>query len=101
MSNVLDGTRKPLGQVQTADLSSAVGVGTIPANAKVALIQAQDNDVSWRDDGTAASASIGGTFGGMVLAAGDTILYTGDLNALSFFEAVADATAYVNISFYK
>ena len=98
--NVIDGTRKPVGYAQTADLSTAVNLSP-PANARVAIIQAIDNDVSWRDDGTAAAVTAGGTAGGMVLAAGDSLLYVGDLEALSLIEAVADSTAYVNVSYYK
>ena len=98
--NVIDGTRKPVGYVQTADLSTAANLSP-PANARVAIIQAIGNDVSWRDDGTAAAVTAAGTAGGMLLAAGDSLLYVGNLEALSLIEAVADSTAYANVSFYK
>jgi len=98
--NVIDGTRKPLGYAQTADLSTAVNLSP-PANARTAIIQAIGNDVSWRDDGTAAAVTAGGTAGGMLLAAGDSFYYTGDLEKLSLIEAVAASTAYVNVSYYK
>ena len=98
--NVIDGTRKPLGYAQTADLSTAVNLSP-PANARTAIVQAFGNDVSWRDDGTAAAVTAGGTAGGMLLAAGDSFYYTGDLTKLSLIEAVAASTAYVNVSYYK
>ena len=98
--NVIDGTRKPLGYAQTADLSTAVNLSP-PANARTAIIQAIGNDVSWRDDGTAASATAGGTAGGMLLAAGDSFYYTGDLEKISLIEAVSASTAYVNVSYYR
>ena len=99
-TNVLDATRKPVGYAQTADLSTAVNLSP-PANARTAIIQAIGNDVSWRDDGTAAANTAAGTAGGMLLAAGDSFYYTGDLEAISLIEAVAASTAYVNVSYYK
>ncbi len=97
---VVDGYSPPLGNYQTADLSTAVGAPSIPTGAKTAIIQAIDNDVSWRDDGTTATNTSGGSFGGMLLAAGDSFKYTGDLTALSFIEAVSTSTAYINIAYY-
>ena len=98
--NVFDATRKPLGYVQTADLSTAVNLSP-PANARTAVVQAIGNDVSWRDDGTAAANTAAGTAGGMLLAAGDSFYYTGDLEKISLIEAVAASTAYANISYYR
>lgn len=98
--NVLDGTRIPAGFDRSVDLSTAnAGLSAVPANAKVAIVQAVLNDVNWRDDGTAAAVTAG--TGGMLLAAGDSFLYTGELSKLSIIEAVAAATAGVNISYYK
>ena len=99
-TNVLDGTRQPVGYEQTADLSTAQSL-TIPANARVAIIQAVDNSVSWRDDGTDATATAGGSGGGMLLASGSSFLYVGNLHALSLIEAGAGSTAYANIMYYK
>ena len=99
-SNVLDGNRIPVGYEQTADLSAATGL-TIPANARVAIIQAIGDDVAWRDDGTDAAHTAAGTAGGMLLAAGESFLYVGSLEQLSLIEAVDAATAYCNISYYK
>lgn len=98
--NVKDANLIPVGYEQTADLSTAQTL-TIPVNARAAIIQAVDNDVSWRDDGTTATASSGGSGGGMILAAGSDFFYIGQLEKLSFIEAVAASTAYVNVSYYK
>jgi len=98
--NVMDGARIPVGYIQTADLSTAAGL-TVPANARVAIIQAIGNDVAWRDDGTDAAHTAAGTAGGMLLAAGDSFFYTGDLHKFTAIEAVAASTAYLNIAYYK
>lgn len=98
--HVTDGNRRPLGQAQTADLSTAAAAPSIPSNARVAIIQAIGNDVSWRDDGTTATNSSGGSFGGMILPAGTSMWYTGQIEKLSFIEAVSTSTAYINISYY-
>lgn len=98
--NVLDGTRKPLGYVQTADLSSAANLSP-PAGARTAIIQAIGNDVAWRDDGTDAAHTAAGTAGGMLLAAGDSFYYTGSLENISLIEAVDASTAYCNVSYYR
>ena len=99
-NNVLDGTRIPAGYEQSADLST-VQTLTVPVGARVAIIQAIDNDVSWRDDGTNAGVTAGGTAGGSLLAAGSSFLYTGNLSAFTAIEAVAASTAYINIAYYK
>jgi len=100
LRHVADANITPLGYQQTDDLSTANAGLSVPAGARVAIIQAVGNDISWRDDGTAASATAAGTEGGMLLAAGNSFLYTGDLSKLSLIEAVAASTAYANISYY-
>ncbi len=98
---VIDALVVPLGNFQTADLSTAAGATSLPTNATVATLQAIGNNVSYRDDGTAATNSSGGSFGGSILYSGQApFLYTGDLNALSMIEAVSTSTAYVNIMYY-
>lgn len=99
--NTKDANLIPAGMFQTAALSTAVSAPSIPANARSCIFQAIDNDVSWRDDGNTATNSSGGSFGGMILAAGDSFHYIGSLEALSFIEATAASTAYINISYYK
>jgi hypothetical protein len=57
------------------------------------LIQAEAKDVRWRDDGTDPNSSVG-----MLLAAGSSMLYDGDMNAIRFIEAAASAK--LNIVYY-
>ena len=88
-----DGNMAPAGYRQLTDLDSAVGVPGI-INARAALIQALNQDVRWRDDGTDPTTSVG-----MVLRTGFDMYYTGDLSTLKFIEATAGAE--INISLYK
>ena len=83
---------RPLGYQQITSLSSATAL-TVPVGALVALIQAETQNVRWRDDGTNPTASVGMTIG-----VGSTLPYTGDLSAIKFIQATASAT--LNISYY-
>ena len=96
-SNVLDGTRTPVGYESLDDVS-AVKALSPPDGARVAIIQAIDNAVNWRDDGTNPA---NGNQGGMQLASGDSFLYVGFLNAIKFIESAGGSTADVNIMYYK
>lgn len=82
-----------LGYSQITSLSSAVGLGTIPAGATRALITVEGQPVRWRDDGTNPTTSVG-----MPLAAGDIIDYDGNLSALKFIETASGAK--LNVYFY-
>lgn len=86
------GNTTPKGYQQITSVSAAVGC-TVPANSKVALIQAETQAVRWRDDGTNPTATVGS-----IIAAGDTIQYTGDLAAIKFIETTTSAK--LNISYY-
>lgn len=79
---------------QITSLSSAANL-TMPTNADptYALIQAETKDVRWRDDGTSPTASVG-----MVLAAGASLRYDGDLRKIKFIETAASAK--LNVSYY-
>lgn len=89
-----------MGYQQITSLSAATGL-TVPArtpdglNQKptFALIVAETQNVRWRDDGTAPTASVG-----MPLVAGIPLQYDGDLNKIQFIEQVASAK--LNISYY-
>lgn len=83
---------KPMGFQQITSLSSAAGL-TIPQGALFALVQAETQGVRWRDDDTNPTASVG-----MLLVAGDTLPYTGDLTKLKLIQVTASAS--VNISYY-
>lgn len=82
----------PLGYQQITSLSSSTGL-TVPQDAKRALIQAESQQVRWRDDGTAPTASVG-----MTLDAGSTLAYTGNLAAIRLIEV--SASAKLNVSYY-
>ena len=100
---VRDANLKVLGYDSLDDVSTAKGLANgvgaaIPANARYALVQAIDNDVNWRDDGTAPQT---GNQGGFRLVANDSFLYTGDLKKIKFIESVSGSTADVNVVFYS
>lgn len=83
---------EPTGYEQVTSLSSAAGL-TPPAGSDRALIQAVTQSVRWRDDGTSPTATVG-----MVLAAGSTLEYDGDLSAFEAIETAASAE--LNVSYY-
>lgn len=93
-TSVIDGYLDPAGYVQLTSLGTAVSLGTIPAGARMVLIQAQDQNVRWRDDGTDPTSSAG-----MVIEAGQTLVYIGRLSSVKLIETTASAK--VNVTFYK
>jgi len=84
----------PTGYQQITSLSSAAGL-TLPGGGETfCVIQAEDQNVRWRDDGTNPTASVG-----MVLYAdGGPMTYNGDLTTIKFIEETASAK--LNISYY-
>jgi len=82
----------PYGYSQITNLSAVIGIEG--GNGRVALLQAIDQNIRWRDDGTDPTASIG-----MRLHAGETFLYNGDLAKIRFIEETAGAE--LNISRYQ
>ena len=82
----------PKGYEQLTSLATAATL-TVPTDARIALIRAEDQNVRWRDDGTAPTASVG-----MQLAVDEDILYTGNLSAIQFIEETTSAK--VNVSYY-
>jgi hypothetical protein len=91
---VIDGVLEPAGYVQITDVSTAIGVGSIPANTKLTLVQAEGQDVRWRDDGTDPTAGVG-----MLLEDGQTLVYNGNPTVLRLIQVTT--TAKLNISFYR
>lgn len=82
---------------QITSLTSAVGLSTlatIPSTATRVLLQAEDQDIRWRDDGTDPTTSVG-----MKLEARQTIEYAGDLSAIRFIAVVAGAK--LNVLYYR
>lgn len=85
---------KPRGFQQIVDLSAAVHLPSPPAGATTALIVAETQDVRWRDDGVAPTATVG-----MLLQKGVEFQYQGDLSAIQFIQTTASAV--LNVSFYS
>ena len=80
------------GYQQLTSLSAATAL-TVPSGATVALIQAESQSIRWRDDGTNPTPTVG-----MVLAAGESVFFTGSLSAFKAIEITASAK--LNISYY-
>jgi hypothetical protein len=89
----IEGSLIPMGYEQITGLS-AVKALTIPAEAEIAVIAAETQNVRWRDDGSAPTDAVG-----MPLAAGRDMLFTSKLSAVRFIEETASAK--LNVSYYK
>lgn len=93
----VSGSTKPAGLTakgyqQITSLSAAAAL-TVPTGATVALITAETQGIRWRDDGTNPTASVG-----MLIAAGESVFFTGSLAAFRAIEVTASAK--LNISYY-
>jgi hypothetical protein len=84
-------TPKGYQQITTA-LSGATAL-TVPTGATLAIVNVEGTSVRWRDDGTNPSSTVG-----MVLAAGTTTPFVGDLSALKFIRTAAGSE--INVSYY-
>lgn len=86
-----DNYSHPVGYQQITTLSAAVGL-TLPTSAegkkvRGCWLQAETQNVRWRDDGTDPVAGVG-----MILIAGqEPFFYSGKLSAIKFIEAAASA----------
>lgn len=92
-SSTIQGHLVPNGFQQITTVSAAVGL-TVPDGTKLAMIQAESQNVRWRDDGTNPTAAIG-----MKLVANDILVYTGVMSAIKFIEETGSAK--LNITYYK
>lgn len=92
----VDGNLKPLGYEQITSLSTVQEL-TPPDEALVALIQATDQNVRWRDDFSINAVNPSATVG-LQLLAGKDLWYTGDLSLIKFIEE--SASAKLNVSYY-
>ena len=88
----LKSTTNCLGYQQITSLSSSTAL-TVPAGATMALIVPETQNVRWRDDGTAPTASVG-----MLVVANSSMSYDGDLQKIRFIAATAGAV--LNVSYY-
>lgn len=82
----------PRGFEQIADLSSSAAL-TPPAGTAFAVINAEAQNVRWRDDGQDPTAAVG-----MLLLKDTEFQYQGDLSSIRFIETEASAT--LNVSYY-
>lgn len=81
-------------QITAGTLAAATAL-TIPSNATFALLQAENGDLRWRDDGTAPTGSVG-----MILYSGTTIELAGDLSTIKFIELTSQS-GILNVSYYS
>lgn len=75
-TRIVDGGIVPLGYQQLTALTASTAL-TVPAGARLALIQADGADLRWRDDGVDPTATVG-----MILRMDSELVYNGDLAAL-------------------
>ncbi len=87
------GTLFPKGYVKLS-VTGATGLGTIPADARLALIAPEASGIRWRDDGPNPTAT-----DGMLLGVDGQMLYDGDLTA--FKMTAQSGTATVHVCFYS
>jgi hypothetical protein len=90
---MMDSVASPIGFKQITNLATAVGVGTVPPGTQVALINAEEADIRWRDDGTDPTSTVG-----MLLPAGQTLTYIGPIEKIRFIQV--DSGAILNITTY-
>lgn len=91
---VAAGKETPLGYAQLPSLSAATALSSIPAGATRAVLQAEGQNVRWRDDGTNPSSTTG-----MLIFAGQLVEYAGALASIKFIEVAGGAK--LNVSYYK
>lgn len=77
-------------QITPGAVSTAL---TVPAGARLAVIQSSVAAMHWRDDGTAPTAAIG-----MHIANGGELRYDGELTKIRIIQVSAGAIA--NVSYY-
>ena len=89
-----DRSKSSLGYQQITVLTASVGFASIPTGSETVLVQAEAQNVRYRDDGTDPTAAIG-----MILVTNTIYEFTVAQFARMRFIEVA-ATAKLNISFY-
>jgi hypothetical protein len=92
MTLVTDGNIQPTGYQQLTGLDTVQGLNS--QGGRIALIQAAQKAVRWRDDGVDPTDTIG-----MLLEAGRDFWYTGDVTKIKFIEVGNGAE--INVSFYR
>lgn len=84
----------PLGFVQVSVTADSESLPNIPKDASFAYIQAQDDPVRWKDDGTDAAADEGHR-----MFDGDDLFFTADLHKFRF--TLESGAPVLSISYYK
>lgn len=84
----------PLGFQQITDVSGSTAL-TVPKNAKMCIIDVTGQDVRWRDDGTAPTATVGMLID---ISINPTLVYEGDPNLIRLIEVSSGAV--LNVSYY-
>ena len=90
--HIIDHKLVPVGHEQITGLSAAKKLN--PGDATHVLIQAETQNVRWRDDGTDPAAGVG-----IQLQAAKDMWYSGDLLAITFIEETPSAK--LNVAYYK
>ena len=93
-TSVTDAPLEAIGYQQITTLSAPAKALTIPTGAIVAVLQAEAQNIRFRDDGPDPTAAIG-----QLLFASQSIVYTGELSVLKFIEATPGAI--LNVLYYK
>lgn len=83
----------PRGFQQITNLSAAAALTVPAAGASFAVFNAEAQNVRWRDDGTAPTATVG-----MLLTKDTEFTYQGDLSKIKFIETTGGAI--LNVSYY-
>ena len=90
---VLQGPLIDKGYEQITSLATAATL-TVPAGAWIAIIQAEDNNVRWRSDGTDPEVAVG-----MVLAAEEELVLQGAA-LLAAVKFIQEAAAKLNVQYF-
>lgn len=88
---------KAIGYHQVTSLAAAQSLPSIPAseNAQlVVILQAETQDVRWRDDGTDPTGTVGN-----LLVKNTLFTYEGKLSGFRFIETTASAK--LNVNYYR
>lgn len=86
-----DGPRPCLGYHQIDDLSSVVGCPQASAGQAV-VFKAEAQSIRYRSDGGTPSATVG-----MLIVAGESVKYVGDLTKLRFIQVASGAKLNVEV----
>jgi hypothetical protein len=86
---------KPLGYQQLTSITAAVGL-TLPAGTERVILQAEAQNVRWRDDGTPPTATVGNL---LIPGAVPLVLDGYDITKVEFIQATSGAI--LNVSAYS